>query len=465
VIVVLADMEKVKMEDEIRDKVPSLGKTRIICRTGSPLDQDDLLIANPFTARSIIILADEGAEDPDARSIKTALALMRHPKRPEGKLHVVGQIHHSKNLEVATLVGEEDVKWILGSEKVGQITAQTSRQPGLSAVYVDLLDFGGVEVYFTTQPMLYGKTYFDLQLAFATSAVMGLVQGESVVLNPAGNTVYQEGDQIIVIAEDDSAVRLAPVGVPDPHAVSTSKRVAVRPEKTLILGSNLSLTRMVRELDSYAAPGSTVTIVSEFPVPDMGTFAHTKVTVKHGSATTRAALEALKPESFDHVIVQAYSDNMSVQDADTKTLVTLLHLRDLMSRKNVQINVVSEMLDERNRRLAEVTRIDDFIVSDHLVSLMMSQVSENPQLSAVFADLFGSEGCEIYLRPASWYVAPGVEVDFYSVLAGARSRNATAIGYVLGGVGGGQPQVILNPLKTERREFGTDDRIIVLADE
>ncbi len=465
VIVILANMDKVTMEDDIRDKVPSLGKTRIICRTGSPLDQDDLLIANPFNARSVIILADESAEDPDARSIKTALALMRHPKRPEGKLHIVGQIHNSKNLEVATLVGEHDVKWILGSEKVGQITAQTSRQPGLSAVYVDLLDFGGVEVYFTTQPTLYGRTYFDVQLAFATSAVMGFVQGDIVALNPAGDTVYGEGDQIIVIAEDDSSVRLAPIGTPDPKVVSTSKRVAAKPEKTLILGSNLSLARVVSELDSYAAPGSTVTVVSEFPVPNLGTFAHTKVTIKQGSATTRATLEALKPQSYDHVIVQAYSDNMGVQDADTKTLVTLLYLRDLMSRTNVRINVVSEMLDERNRKLAEVTRIDDFIVSDHLVSLMMSQVSENPHLSEVFADLFGSEGCEIYVRPADWYVTPGIEIDFYSVLAGARNRNATAIGYVLAGVGGGQPQVILNPLKTERRAYGPDDRIIVLAED
>ena len=50
-----------------------------------------------------------------------------------------------------------------------------------------------------------------------------------------------------------------------------------------------------------------------------------------------------------------------------------------MSRDNVRINVVSEMLDERNRKLAEVCQIDDFIVSDHLVSLMMTQVSENPR--------------------------------------------------------------------------------------
>ena len=57
------------------------------------------------------------------------------------------------------------------------------------------------------------------------------------------------------------------------------------------------------------------------------------------------------------------------------------------------------MADVRNRSLAEVTRADDFIVSDRLISLLLTQVSENKQLNAVFADLFDAAGSEIYLRP------------------------------------------------------------------
>ncbi len=57
------------------------------------------------------------------------------------------------------------------------------------------------------------------------------------------------------------------------------------------------------------------------------------------------------------------------------------------------------MLDDRNRELAEVTQADDFIVSDKLISLMLSQVSENKQLTEVFDQLFSSDGAEIYLRP------------------------------------------------------------------
>ena len=62
------------------------------------------------------------------------------------------------------------------------------------------------------------------------------------------------------------------------------------------------------------------------------------------------------------------------------------------------------MLDLRNRALAEVTRADDFIVSDRLTSLLITQISENKRLRPVFDDLFDPHGAEIYLRPSGEYV-------------------------------------------------------------
>jgi hypothetical protein len=55
-IVVLADQDKVEMEDEIRERVEVRGRTRIICRNGSPIDPNDLEIASPHQAKSIIVL-------------------------------------------------------------------------------------------------------------------------------------------------------------------------------------------------------------------------------------------------------------------------------------------------------------------------------------------------------------------------------------------------------------------------
>jgi hypothetical protein len=125
------------------------------------------------------------------------------------------------------------------------------------------------------------------------------------------------------------------------------------------------------------------------------------------------------------------------------------------------------MLDVRNRELAEVTGADDFIVSDHLASLMMCQVSENRDLSGVFEDLISPEGSELYLKPATDYVKPGVPLDFYTVVEAARRRGEVAVGYRLESETG-DPEasygVHLNPEKSLRLAFTAQDRLIVLAE-
>ena len=114
-----------------------------------------------------------------------------------------------------------------------------------------------------------------------------------------------------------------------------------------------------------------------------------------GDITHAATLAAVKATTFEHVILLSYSD-LPIQEADAKTLITLLHLRNLADVAGVRLCIVSEMMDLRNRALAQIARADDFIVSDKLVSLMMSQLSENKNLEQVFRVLFSSEGSRRY---------------------------------------------------------------------
>ena len=466
VIVVLADKDKVEMEDELRAMVGKTGKTKIICRTGDPMNLTDLEIANPANARSIILLAGDDSPDPDADVIKTALALTNNPRRKAEKYHIVGELEDAASLEAATLVGRDEAHWVLGDDLIGRITVQSCRQSGLSVVYSELLDFDGDEIYFTEQPSLYGKTYFDAQLAFVDSTVMGLVKAGSVILNPAADTLYDSGDQLIVIAEDDSAIRLATPGVPDAAAVSTTKALKPKPERTLVLGYNSGLTRMLEELNEYVATGSKVTVLADVDKPDFPKFDNLTIEFRRGDSTNRAILDSLKVESFNHIIVLAYK-GLDIQRADGKTLITLLQLRDIEDRAGVDLNIVSEMLDDRNRELAEVTNADDFIVSDKLISLMLSQVSENKKLTQVFDDLFSSVGSEVYLQPVEQYVAPGTAVNFYTVLEAARRRGETALGYRVAANAHKSDKgygVTVNPVKTETVTFSAGDKIIVLAE-
>src|SRR5262249_52910901 len=111
---------------------------------------------------------------------------------------------------------------------------------------------------------------------------------------------------------------------------------------------------------------------------------------------------------------------------------------------------------------------DDFIVSDHLVSLLMTQVAENKYLKSVFDDLFGPEGSEIYLKPAEDYVRVGQMVNFYTVVESARRRNEVALGYRLQRYASSAEKaygVVVNPDKSDPITFEAGDKVIVLAEE
>ncbi len=100
----------------------------------------------------------------------------------------------------------------------------------------------------------------------------------------------------------------------------------------------------------------------------MPTAANLTVTHVVGDPTKRPVLDRLDVGSFDHIILLADTEHYEAEQADSRTLVTLLHLRDLAERNDLDLNIVSEMLDDANRELAEVARADDLIVSDKLVA-------------------------------------------------------------------------------------------------
>ena len=71
----------------------------------------------------------------------------------------MAELHDPRNLEVAKLVGKDEVEFVLVGDLVARIIAQTCRQSGLSMVYTELLDFGGDEIYFKEEPALAGKRF------------------------------------------------------------------------------------------------------------------------------------------------------------------------------------------------------------------------------------------------------------------------------------------------------------------
>ncbi len=325
-----------------------------------------------------------------------------------------------------------------------------------------------------------------------------------ILLNPPMDTCIEAGDRIFALSEDDDTIRLsgtstsltvraassagtwfakqtmrdgsAGLGRPpinEAAICANGKTSKPQPEKCLILGWNRCGAIIVRELDNYVATGSRVTVVADADNIEKQIQSQDRklknqtLVVQEGDTTDRDLLNKLGVADYDHVIVLAYS-TLEPQAADAKTLVTLLHLRDMAEKDETPFSIVSEMLDLRNRELAEATRVDDFIVSEHLISLMMSQLSETADLFDVFTDIFDPEGSEIYLKPMSDYVKTGEPINFYTVVEAARRRGQTAIGYrILSESGDAEKSygVHTNPKKSVQVTFASEDKVIVIAED
>lgn len=473
-IVIMANRDKVEMEDEIASKIDDLKNTRIICRSGEPTDLFDIAIVNPDAARSIIILSPED-EDPDPQVIKTILALVNAPERRPEPFNIAAEIRDEASAEVARVVGGGEVQLVLADDLISRVVVQSTRYPGLSAVFTELLDFDGCEIYVLDQPDVIGKTFADAALAYDGSNLIGVCDPNgAVTLNPPADHVIAAGSKAILIANDDDLIAVTPP--PAIHAtmagvvVPSSDRKA---ERTLLIGWNRRAPMIVQELSRYVGAGSLLTIAADIPELEQAVAALAldddalRVEVRRVDSSRHAALAALDPTSYDHILVLGYGDHMGAQAADTRTLVALLHLRRIADATGGSIDVVSEMIDVRNRELAKVTRVEDFVVSNRLVSLMLAQASENRYLEAIFKDLLDEDGSEICLRPVEHYATVGEATSFYDIATAALQRGEVAIGHhrlsLHDSSGRGLGGIVVNPKKSNATRYDQGDRIIVLA--
>jgi len=467
-IVILAAIDKVEMEDLIRQKIEDFKNTKIIVRSGNPIISSEINIVNPNEARSIIVL-NQNVEGADIFVIKTVLSITNGKNRKEESYNIVAEIMDESNLEAAEVAGNGEAVFIHSTDLISRITAQTCRQSGLSVIYSSLLTFVGDEIYFSSEDSLFGKNYKEAINAFDTSAVIGIfTKDEQVLINPPMDTLINEGDQIIAITEDDDTI--IPNGKKDitikQHLfkdVYIKKTVA---EKTLIIGWNKGAITLVSELDNYVSPGSTIVILSEKTLDPLA-LKNQQIEQVFGKITERKVIESLQPETFNHIILLNNYD-IKDQESDAQILICLLHLRKIADKLNKNFSIITEMRDIRNMEIGRVTKADDFIIGDNISSLILAQIAENNKLKNVFDILFAAEGSEIYLKPISDYIHTNEALDFYSLVDIAAARNETAIGYRKSALKNNPEDnfgITINPKKSAETKFEEDDYLIVLSED
>lgn len=476
-IVILSETDKEEVENAVRERMGDMRSTRVVVRQGSPFSVHDLRKVGAGRARSIIILAAEevgdGDDAQDMSAIKSLLALRRIPGALS-KNHAVVELLDASRRTVVEQLGAGGVEVVAMAETLSRMMVQTARQNGLAAVYRDLLTYEGSEFYFTPVGPLAGKEYRDAQWATKDAVVCGVRRAEAgkaavCTLNPPEDFSLLEGDELLVIAEDDDSFSLNATHEPTvPEGFTGATATARKPERLLVCGMSPKLGDMLREFDNYVLPGSEAWLMpgqdkdafTVFIKEQVGGLKNLKLKYVEGDPTVPEALKRVASPDFAVAMVVA-DTSRAADEADARTVISVLLLRDLFRAfKDKKPRIISEILDPRTKDLLEQDYGADFVVSAEMTSMLLAQVSERRELNAVFADLFDSDGNEIYLKRAACYALLGYTTPWLTVQKVARTRGEVAIGYLkLGGT------PLINPKQDEAVVFAEEDRIIVIAED
>ena len=254
------------MEDEIRARVGETGRTRIVCRTGSPIDLDDLDIA------SVQRLALD----------HRALAAGRRPRRRRHQ-DVAGHHQRSEPSAGALPRGRGDPRSARTSTSRGWSAATRSSScssasswrasPPRRAGSRDCRSCtwscstsAATRSTSTSEPALVGRTVRRCPLRLRGLGHHRTRRRRADAAVPAhGHRRSVPETAVIAISEDDDTVRVRRRGRVEADAIvdadARRDRRPPQPERTLLLGWNWRGRSIIRELEHYLEPGSRAQMV------------------------------------------------------------------------------------------------------------------------------------------------------------------------------------------------------------
>jgi len=460
-VVILSDKSPEEVFQQIYQVLPKQNAIKIIVRTGSIYLKEDLEMVQVGSASSVMITTLF-----DVMTIKILLALKQTSfYHHDNHSHVVCLIQDAKNLDMAKELGGKHLELIYTSELKSKILARSTIHPGLSNIYKNIFSFKDEEIYFLQDERFIGKSIGTLSLSVNDASVLGIFKNNKPYINPPKEMLFEPEDQLIVVASEKNNYTLINDQPIDITPYFNNKPYVFSSRNILTIGFNESTVLVVKDMEQYVGKNSTLTmlvpnernrqeIVTKFEPKNYVQF---KTYV--GETYARKNLEILDLESFDTVAIFANQD-VTHDDADAETLITLLHLHNLTKSLTIRPSIVIEIEETKNVDALAYVNVDDFLVSNLIVSKIMVQIAENRHTNQVIQELTSDLGNEFHLKRANGYLKEGITYRMIDIQKAVLKKNQLFMGYKKFG-----HSIVLNPDKLHEETFGPNDRFIVIATE
>ncbi|OPL19236.1 MAG: hypothetical protein AVO35_11705 [Candidatus Aegiribacteria sp. MLS_C] len=459
-IVIFSGSSRETVESILIQRLGRKSVRKIICRSGDTSDVDALQLPCFHRCRGFVIVGDD-----DDRIIKTLVGIraLLEGNRPVG----VCELRDPSRDRIAGMAFH-GIHSVPVREMVMRLIVQVCRQPGLSAVYSELLSFAGNEFYIERVPGTRGLTFGEAACRIRGAVAVGVMSDAGMELNPPPESPIADGDRLVFLSENSRLPGLSDEETYPELLTASPGETCRQPLRMLVLsGQSRKFRLMMRLLDRYSMEGAEIVVAGSLPAEEgeelLAGVEITTSTVSYRKVdrTDPECMEALHPEEFDSImVVSGRNRHMTDEEADSECIVSLLILRDMADRLGDawKSTVVSEIRNPRNRRLASAAGIDDFVISNEVCSMIMAQLVIQPDLSPLYEEIFDPTGCEIQLRCPELYGC----ATFDDLVLKGISRREVVLGWLTGT--GTDARATLNPSRHEPLPEDGTLRVVVISE-
>lgn len=485
-VVILSEMPKEEVDNEIELAIRKFNKLKIVTRTGKITSPAMLEKVSVDTARAVIVLSScenfsspEEKEISDTNVIKICYALSIAINKGH-QIMVIPEVYDSANREIIKNILHERVLQLDSNSFLSRLLVQTSLFNGLVGVYENLFSFEGSEIYFvdnTIGRIKFGEVSFHLTDGVAIGYKCPV---KGIVINPPADDELTENQRLLVIMTDRSNYNYKAERVQEPVALSYKPRKHV-PALTsiLIIGWNTETAEIITEYDKYITPNSRFKLVltencapEEEVLEELRSRIASRLEVEKVELLNEKVLKKLDLYSYDMMVVlTAFVNSDATEAVDSVNIKLLLQVKKLLSdeRKKKPL-IVAEVLDTSNLELFDHMGLSDFLLSNRLISIFLAQLSKQPELVDVYDRLLSKDGAEIYIKPVVNYLEETTHpFAFADLLLLGQQCKEIVIGYKrmldVPTVNGRNYEIVLNPPKNEKIQLTGKDYLVVISDE
>lgn len=399
-VMVLANIDKGVAEKQIMNAIRELNLQdkkikdfNILVKNGNPLIDSDLYDISILEASAILIMNqdahDEIAQDmskSDLNIIKIILTIgrlkfKRNPPIVAEVKNIVTKEKVMKLTKVVDTLQEHTVLPICFDRRLGQIIAQTIINPKMEDVYLSLFSFKDAEVYYSpNQEFAHALTY----------------SSRSIPLAKAEKGVF-------VLAENDLDVGIESEVVPEiiklqPKVINEAVGLEV-----YIIGTNNKLDFIMTAFKQYEQIHQSRFLSKYVPTENL-------------DELLRSLNQNMRPTT----LVLLSDEYQQADSLDANIIDTLIQIESEL--KNKDVNIIVELLDPRNDPIISDFNIRNTIISNKIISLLMSKLVFFKETAPFYDNLLtiapnekGEDDQAIIIRAASELFADSMPITFPSI--------------------------------------------------